>query len=186
MSSNVLEDFNPKKLQDAVEDVQSNLEYFTSISDQLIQEYTGDMDQLMQDLYRDAIATDADDRTLEKYLLELNNMLYFLGTKLEAVGIREDLSRIASKEAYNQAYLENRLKDAENRNKTTVAELTALAEKSSLYETVLNSLYSRVYKQVKYKMDAGYDMINSLRKIITKRMQDQSLSMYQPRTNMSN
>ena len=90
---------------------------------------------------------------------------------------------MAAKESFNDAYLKNRLKDAENRNKTTVAELTALAEDASKYEAVLNSLYSRVYKQIKFKMDAGYDMVNTLRKIITKRMQDQSLSMYSPRNN---
>ena len=173
--------------KDSMEEVftstEENVQYFTSISDELVKSYTENMDSLMSDLYTDCIQNDASDKILEKYLLELNNMLYFLGSKLETVGIKEDLSRLASKESYNNAYLRNRLKDAEQRNKTTVAELTALAEDASKYETVLNSLYSRVYKQLKFKMDAGYDMVNSLRKIITKRMQDQSLSMYQPRNN---
>jgi len=112
-------------------------------------------------------------------------MLYFLGSKLETVGVKDDLSKLAAKESYNEAYLSNRMKDAEHRNKTTVAELTALAEDASKYETVLNSLYARVYKQIKFKMDAGYDMVNSLRKIISKRMQDQSLSMYTPRNTLN-
>ncbi len=165
-------------MQAVLSTTEDNVTYFTSISDQLVQSYTGDLDELMRDLYTDCIKADADDRTLEKYLLELNNMMYFLGPKLETVGIKEDLSKLASRESYNNAYLRNRLKDAEQRNKTTVAELTALAEDASKYETVLNSLYSRVYKQLKFKMDSGYDMINTLRKIITKRMQDQSLAAY--------
>ena len=183
MSDTFLTNVDKDSMEEVFTSTEENVQYFTSISDELVKSYTENMDSLMSDLYTDCIQNDASDKILEKYLLELNNMLYFLGSKLETVGIKEDLSKLASKESYNNAYLRNRLKDAEQRNKTTVAELTALAEDASKYETVLNSLYSRVYKQLKFKMDAGYDMVNSLRKIITKRMQDQSLSMYQPRNN---
>lgn len=185
MSETFLTNVDTASMDEVFNSTEDNVQYFTDISDNLVKSYTSDMDTLMSDLYTDCIKNDASDKVLEKYLLELNNMLYFLGSKLETIGIKEDLSKLASKESYNNAYLRNRLKDAEQRNKTTVAELTALAEDASKYETVLNSLYSRVYKQLKFKMDAGYDMVNSLRKIITKRMQDQSLSMYQPRNNVS-
>ena len=183
MNDTLLTNIEKDEMDAVLQTTESNVVYYTSISDELVQQYTGDMDGLMKDLYVDCIQNDAEDRVLEKYLLELNNMLYFLGSKLETVGIKDDLSKMAAKESFNDAYLKNRLKDAENRNKTTVAELTALAEDASKYEAVLNSLYSRVYKQIKFKMDAGYDMVNTLRKIITKRMQDQSLSMYSPRNN---
>lgn len=183
--SNILIDIDKNQMDEVVQTTETNVQYFTGISDKLVTEYTADLDGLMRDLYQDAIQKDASDKELEKYLLELNNMLYFLGTKLETVGIKDDLSKLAAKESYNEAYLSNRMKDAEHRNKTTVAELTALAEDASKYETVLNSLYARVYKQIKFKMDAGYDMVNSLRKIISKRMQDQSLSMYTPRNTLN-
>lgn len=183
--SNILIDIDKNQMDEVVQTTETNVQYFTGISDKLVTEYTSDLDGLMRDLYQDAIQKDASDKELEKYLLELNNMLYFLGTKLETVGIKDDLSKLAAKESYNEAYLSNRMKDAEHRNKTTVAELTALAEDASKYETVLNSLYARVYKQIKFKMDAGYDMVNSLRKIISKRMQDQSLSMYTPRNTLN-
>lgn len=180
MNNTLLTDVDKDSMNEVFETTETNVEYFTSMSDSLVTLYTKNMDELMSDLYVDCIQNDASDMALEKYLLELNNMLYFLGTKLETVGIKDDLSKMASKEAFNNAYLRNRLKDAENRNKTTVAELTAIAEASSKYETVLNSLYARVYKQIKFKMDAGYDMVNSLRKIISKRMQDQNLASFKP------
>lgn len=182
MNDTLVTNIDKEAMTEVLDTTESNVQYYTSISDELVKQYTNDMDQLMRDLHVDCIQNDASDKILEKYLLELNNMLYFLGMKLETVGIKDDLSKMAAKESFNDAYLKNRLKDAENRNKTTVAELTALAEDASKYETVLNSLYSRVYKQIKFKMDAGYDMVNTLRKIITKRMQDQSLSMYSARS----
>lgn len=173
------------RFNEVVDQAEENTNYFTSVSDEIVKRYTEDLDSLMKDLYKDTIENDASDMILEKYLLELNNMLYFLGEKLESVGIKEDISKLSAKESYNNAYLNSRVKDTEQRNKTTVAELVAIAEEASRYESVLNSLYSRIYKQIKYKMDAGYDMVNSLRKIISRRMQDQSLSMFNHRNTVN-
>lgn len=176
----VVENPNKEILDKLVQSVEDNANYYTEISDNIIKAYTQDFDNLMLDLKRDIIENDADDLLLEKYVLELNNMLYFLGDKLEHVGIKDDISKMAAKEVFNNMYLQSREKDSERKNKLTVAELTALSEDASKYETILNSIYNRVYKQIKFKMDAGYDMVNTIRKIITKRIQDASLSMYSP------
>lgn len=155
---------------------------FLSIVDSLTKSYVGDLDDLMKDLYQETVKCDATDAELEKYLLELGNMLYFLSSKIESVGVREDLSKLAASEAFNTYYLNSREKDVERKNKTTVAELTAIAEENSKYEKVLNLLYSRVYSQLKMKMTAGYDMVNTLRKIISKRMQEAELSFRLPQS----
>lgn len=169
------------KLDELVQKVEQNVEYYIEISDKIVNSYTSDFDLLMKDLKRDIIENDPSDLLLEKYVLELNNMLYFLSDKLESVGIKDDLSEMAAKEVFNTRYLESREKDSERKNKTTVAELTAIAEDASKYETILNSIYSRVYKKIKLKMDAGYDMVNTIRKIITRRMQDAALNLnYKP------
>lgn len=170
-----------EKLNSIIATTEDNLSYYISISEKLVKEYTSDFDELMRDLKEDLVDGDPTDAVIEKYVLELNNMLYFLGDKLEGVGIRDDLSKMASKEVFNNTYLESREKDTERKNKTTVAELTAIAEDASKYEAILNSIYSRVYKQIKLKMDAGYDMVNTLRKVISRRMQEVSLSVnYKP------
>ena len=155
MNKTFLTEIDKDSMNEVIDVSESNVEYFTDIADKLLESYVSDLDILMKDLYRDCIKREASDMELERYLLELNNMLYFLSSKIEVVGIKDDLSKMASKEAYNAAYLRNRLKDSEQRNKTTVAELSALAEDASKYETVLNSLYSRVYKQLKAKYESG-------------------------------
>lgn len=181
MAETVLNSPEKEKLDELVKTVEENVEYYISISDKIIESYTKDFDVLMSDLKRDIIENDPTDLLLEKYVLELNNMLYFLSDKIESVGIKDDLSKMAAKEVFNTTYLESREKDIERKNKTTVAELTAMAEDASKYETILNSIYSRVYKQIKLKMDAGYDMVNTIRKIITRRMQDAAMSVnYKP------
>lgn len=157
-------------------------EYYTQITNSILESYTKDFDELMVDLKRDIIDNEPTDMLLEKYLLELDNILYFLGSKLESVGIKEDISNLLTKEVYNNSYLNNRVKDIEKRNKFTVAELTALAENDSTQQSVIRSIYSRVYKQIKLKIDAGYDTVNSLRKIITRRMQETNLSSFTPKS----
>lgn len=177
----VLSSPDKEVVDNILETTEDSVSYYLSISENLVKAYTEDFDELMSDLKEDLIDNEPTDIILEKYVLELNNKLYFLGSKLESVGIRDDLTKMASREVFNNAYLSSREKDTERKNKTTVAELTAIAEDASRYQSVLNSIYSRVYKQLKLKMDAGYDMVNTLRKVISRRMQEASLSAtYKP------
>lgn len=170
-----------EEFKDALQDVDNTYLIYEDITNKIIEEYVGDLDELMDDFNEDAVKGDADDKTLEKYLFELGNKLYFLSSKLEQVGIKDDLSKMIYKEEYNFHYLANREKDSERKNKLTVSELTAIAETNSKQQQIVNNLYSRVYSQIKMRMTAGYDMVNSIRKIITRRMQDQNLSFSMPR-----
>ena len=170
-----LTDLNVEKMDSVVESTEENSQEFTNISDSIVRAHTGELDKLMSDMNEDVVKQEASDLLLERYCLELSNMLYFMGQKLENMGIKDDLSKLAAKEVYNNAYL-NAPVD-EKGKKPTVAELTAVAENESRYETIMNNIYSRAYKQIKFKIDAGYDMLSSLRKIISKRMQEAQLSM---------
>ena len=63
-------------------------------------------------------------------------------------------------------------KSKEKKNKTTVAELTALSEQGTVYESLVNDVYSKVYKTMKIKLDAAQSMLATLSKLLSKRMQD--------------
>ena len=167
-------------IQNKMNAMESDSLVYDNITSKVIEAYVGDLDRLIQDFNADAVDSDIDDRTLEKYLLELGNKLYFLSAKLEKIGVKEDVSKLLYKEVYNSSYLSNREKDSERKNKLTVAELTAIAESESKQEQIVNILYARIYSQIKMRMTAAYDLINSIRKIITRRMQDKSMSMSIP------
>ena len=162
------------KINAVVVRTEQNVEYFTNISDNIVSANTVELDTLVNKI-REAALTDISDNDLERYILELSNMLYFIGTKLETMGVKDDLSKIASKQVYNEAYL-NAPVD-EKGKKPTVAELTAIAEDDSRYECIMNNIYSRAYRLIKYKVDAAYEILSSLRKIVSKRMQEAQLSM---------
>lgn len=167
-----------EKVTSLLEDTSLNASYFNKVCNDTITSYTGSLDSLMSDLYVQCIKDqNVDDQTLENYYLELTNMLYFMGAKLESLGIYSDMSRAAAKEVFNKTYLNSQVKDkADGKNKTTIAECTALAENQSQYESVVNSIYDHAYKVVKYKIDAAYEMVNTLRKIISRRMSENQLN----------
>lgn len=169
------EELKDEVVNEVVKSTEENSQYFTNISDSLVLGYTSDLDQLMIKIHVDTVENEATDAQLEKYILELSNALYFIGSRLESMGIKDDLSKLAAKQVYNEAYLDAPV-DAKGK-KPTVAELTAIAEDSSRYETIMNNIYSRAYRQIKYKVDAAYEMLASLRKVISKRMQEAQLTM---------
>lgn len=175
-----LNNVDTDKVATLMADTDENVKYFNDTTQQVAMAYTEDMDNLMKKLR--TIITNSDDIAtdmLEKYFLELSNMLYFVGTQLEQVGVYSDMAKSAAKEIYNKAYLNNQVKDLDKKNKTTVAENQAIAEQSSQYEAIVSAIYDHAYKIVKYKIDAATTMVATLSKLITKRISDASLSTYQ-------
>ena len=179
-TQNFIDNLDTDRINEVVSSVENNITYFTDISDQIVNSYTAELDELLIEINKRVISVEsAADSELEFAALKLSNMLYYMGSRLENIGIKDDLSKLAAKESYNQAYLDNQVKDADRKNKTTVAELTAIAENASRYDTIMNSLYSRIYKQIKYKIDAGYELLSTIKKIISKRIADTQLA-YNP------
>ncbi len=157
-------------VNDVIKEVNDNVEYFNSVSEDIIKKYCDPLDDIMKRIKVDVIddpspATDV----LEKYLLELSNALYFIGEQVEKLGVYDDVSKASAKEVYNNLYVESQ-SNLVNGKKPTVGESTAVAEKGSIYHNTVNSIYSRSYKTFKFKIDAAYDMVRSLSKIISKRM----------------
>lgn len=173
-----LANVDEEKVQELMNDTNTNVEYFNKIATETSIKYTELLDKLMRKIYSNAVSKEATDEQLEKYYLELTNTVYFMGDKLEQLNISCDMAKASEKEIYNKAYLANQIKDTEKKNKTTVAENQAVAEQESQYEAIVSSIYDHAYKMVKFKIDAAKDMINTLRKIISRRMQEQQLSSF--------
>ena len=161
-----------------LDELSKDSDYLQTILDNVVNSYTEALDDIMKDIHDNIIVVDdPDDSVIEKYFLTLSNCLYFIGERLEKLGLYEDISEATYKEVYNKSYLDNRYKETSGKGgKYTVAELTALAEEDTKYETAINILYGKAYKIVKYKIEAANTMISTLSKILSKRMQDSQLS----------
>ena len=168
-------DFYPQKRNNkakTTEDIMQNVDNISNtirrISDGLVKKYCRDLDNFMQ-ITRDIITrNDAiTDVQLEQAILELANILYFTGSAQEDLGIKEDTCKAIRQEVY--------LKARDN-GKGTVADKTARAELAAQSETLTLAIYSRTYKKVKLKVEAGYEMLNSLKKIMNRRISELELS----------
>lgn len=139
------------------------------ISDNLVENYCAELDTIMNELHNllgssKELSTD----TIQDYILYLANILYFTGSAQEDLGIKEDTCKAIRQEVYSKA--------REQSTGKTVADKTAQAELIAQAETMTLAIYSRAYKKVKLRMDAGYEMLNSLKKVMNKRITEMELS----------
>ena len=140
----------------------------------------------MNDLYSAVTQEhEAETPTLERYYLELTNMLYFMAQRVEQLNVYADMAKAQAKEVYNKSYLINSAaKDEKGKSMRTVAENTALAEEDSKYESTLETIYKSAYSVAKAKVQAGFEMVNTLRKILTVRGLEMQLGLQNTRGEM--
>lgn len=167
-----------KKLTEYFEDIKEKSQIFSNMVDQVVLSYSGDLDNLMEDLkiavtQPDAITTDA----LERYYAELSNLIYFMADKVERLNVFSDMSKATAKEAYNKAYLAvSTEKDEKGKSIRTVAENTALAESDSQYEATVNTIYNHAYKTLQMKIDSASEMVSTLKHILKRRVQEEYMN----------
>lgn len=151
----------------------------------ILKRYTYSIDDIMNQINNQLIVnrTCPSSDNIEFFMLQLNSEIYKLSDSIERMGIYDSVSKSIFKDTYNQIYLNNQVKDSEKKNKTTVAELTALSEQGTIYESLVNDIYSKVYKTMKNKLDAAQSMLATLSKLLSKRMQE--AQAYSPDVNTS-
>ena len=174
-----LDNIDVAKLDSIMHNTSVNVNYFNDTCDRIVSSYTEGLDNLMKDIYVECVKADNPTmNVMQKYYLELTNMIYFMVEKLEKLGVYSDMSLSASKEVYSKSYLkQSMLKDANGKSKSTVAELQAQANMDAQYETVVSSIYERAYKIVKGKISSAQDMADSLKRILYTMTTEMSLSM---------
>lgn len=165
------------ELDQVYKTLDENVDYSNKVARQTVDSQTADLDDLMKKIYDEIICVEEPaTQTVEKYFLALSNCLYFVGDRLEKVGLYDDLSKSQAKEKYNFAYLDI-VTNQDPKKKVTVAEAQTAAENKITYENMVSFIYSRSYKMFKYKVDAAQTMLSSLSKILSKRMQDAQMSI---------
>lgn len=173
MIDTFLSNLDTEALDSLMSETASNVEYIDNILNDVVTSYTDSLDTVMKKIYNDIIIPlqseqDIPITTLEKYFLELSNVVYFVGAKVEKLNIYDAMSKIAYKEAYNKNYMNPLIDKA----KPTVAELTAFAEDNSLYNQVTNEIYNKAYRLCKQKLDNANTMIATISKTISRRMNE--------------
>lgn len=160
-SSIFIDNLDKEKFSKGIEVIKQDKVYLEDISNKLTEEFTKGLDKLMKETYLLIKQNELDDNEMEIRFLELTNHLYFMGDKLESLGIELTVSSSRNKEVFNRLY---------QQSTGTIPERKAVAEEGSKYESLMEAIYESVYKRIKAKIDAGYEMVSSLKRIIMKRV----------------
>lgn len=179
MSDSFLKTIDTSKVDGLMKETNLNVQYFNNTCASIISKYSQPLDDLMKDIYIDCIKKeDPTMELLEKYYLELTNLIYFMNEQLEQLGIHADMAEKASNEVYSKGYIKaSEIRD-ENGKKKPVDEIKALANTESQYESVVASIYDHAYKVVKGKISSAQDQMDTLRRIISTRTEQMKVDSY--------
>ena len=149
--------------------IEDNSKHMDNIVNDIVEKYVSDLDEYVGQIDdrlcdRENPPTDAE---LDDFCLNLGTLIYFAGSMSEKLGIRDDIAKAVYKETYN---------NARDNSKGTVQDKNTFAELSAQQEQLVSIAYTRAYKVVKSKVDNAQELMSSIKKVISRRMQEQQLT----------
>lgn len=158
-----------EKVKPLINQIENNAVLIDEIVNKLVNDYSEQLNNYLKDFK--VILSDENnpitDVELDDVCLYLPTLLYFTAQGNETLGIREDISKAIMLEVYNKAF-----ELAEG----TIADKSATAQLASQNETIINIAYNRAYKQIKSRLENGNEILQSVKKVITRRTEEIKLS----------
>jgi hypothetical protein len=111
------------------------------------------------------------DIELDDIVMTLPTLLYFASVNQEVIGLREDIAKMHENNAYSEA-----LQDATG----TVQEKQSYAKSLIQNEMLTTIVYQRATKQIKAKTDTALEVLQSCKKVLTRRMSELDISNNAP------
>lgn len=157
-------------LTNGLQAVDDNSSVLDSIVDEIVQGCCGELDSYIT--YVKSILADDNLKSIPTPILEditifLPVILYQVSDAQEHMGIKEDIAKSTKLEVYNNAF---------NNANGTVNDKKAIAELQCQSESVVHTIYQRCYKIVKSRMDLGLELLQSVKKVLSKRITELELS----------
>ncbi len=150
--------------------VENNSKEIDDIVNSIIQPYCKGLDDyvgFISSLLKNGENPPTDDE-LDDICINLSTRIYFAGGLCERLGIRDDIAKAVYKEAYhsNRSVID----------KGTVADKDSLAELQSQQEAIISAAYTRAYKTMKAKVENAQELLQSCKKVLSRRMQEIELT----------
>ena len=159
-----------KKIELLQERIDNNSKLINDLTNKLVADYCKQLDAYIKFIKN--ILDDNDHpptaQELDDFVMNLPILLYFCGEAQENLGIKNDVAKAVKQEKYNEIY--NELQ------KGTISDKTSKAELAVQSEEITRIIYDRAYKIVKEKMNAAYELLGSIKKVITRRINETNLT----------
>jgi len=161
-------------MRDAIKQLKDNIENnateIDEIVESIIEPYCNSLDnyvKFIKDCLNDG-ENPPTDAELDDFCMNLSTYIYFAGGLCERLGIRDDIAKAVYKEAYHS--------NRSNIDKGTVADKDSIAALRSQEEYLISSAYTRAYKTMKSKVENAQELLQSCKKVLSRRMQEQELT----------
>ena len=143
--------------------IDANSDIVDGIVNRLVSDYCKPLDDYMNFIkgILDDMVNPPNDRELDDFTLNIPVLLYFTGEAQEALGVKEDVAKAIKQELYNEIY---------DKSTGTIADKTAAAELATQNEYIAHIAYQRAYKKIKLRMEAANETLQSIKKVISRRM----------------
>ena len=158
------------KINEIRHKVEVDSDQLQKIVDEIIKPYVVDLDNYV-DFVRSILKDGENPPTaqeLDDFCLNLSVYIYYASGMQEQLGIKDDIARAVYKEMYHTY--------RDSIQKGTISDKDSLAELASQSEYITSVLYKRAYSQVKAKVAAAQEIMSSIKKIISRRMQEYEIS----------
>lgn len=168
------ENLDISKLEQLDIRIKDNSEILKDLVIQVVNHYCEPLDKMMKNIneaLRDIQEHPLSNEDLDTMSLQLSSCLYFAGEGVEYIGLKEDVAKAFKMEKFNSAF---------SKASGTINDKTSAAELNSQEEYIMHSIYECAYKECKHKLDAGNEMLQSIKKVMTRRMTEMQLSRIDP------
>lgn len=135
----------------------------------LVDKYCKDLDKYMEfikSVLEDDKAPPSDDE-LDDFTLNIPTLMYFASEAQESLGLREDIAKAVFKQKFDTAF---------SSMTGTVADKTAGAQLEAQKEALIHAVHTRAYKKIKARMEIALELLQSVKKVSSRRMLETELS----------
>lgn len=135
----------------------------------IVDEACSDLDKYMKQI--EEILCDSEqpvsDDELEDFTLNLPSLLYLVSSRREELRIKEDVAKAIYKDVYNRV---------REKAQGTVADKDTAADLASQSEAITVIVLQRAGSTIKTREEAAWEMLNSVKKVLTRRTAEMELS----------
>lgn len=171
-SSALTKEIDPAGIKNIQKQVDKNSDIINDIVNATVKQYCKPLDDYVikiQGILNDKTPPTAIE--LDYFVMNLPIFLYYAGEGQEAVGVKEDISKAVKMEAYNFVHI-NQV--------GTVSDKQAAAELATQEEYLVHLAYQRAYKIIKQRVEAGNELLQSIKKVMSRRIAEMELARVDP------
>ena len=127
-----------------------------------LDEYMAQIDEILCD--KDNPVSDDE---LEDFTLNLPSLLYLVSARREELKVKEDVAKAVHKDVYNRV---------REKAQGTVADKDTAADLAAQSEAITVIVLQRAGSTIKTREEAAWEMLNSVKKVLTRRTEEIRLS----------